>query len=658
MLQRIFTLVMVLVVLPLCLSAQVQQKDPVLFTVGDTPVQLSEFKYIYSKTNGKDANFSRKSLEEYLDLYIKFKLKVQKAKEMQLDTIPSLKKELEGYRKQLADSYLIDREVTDKLLRELYERVQEDVELSHIFIQIGQGGRTITAQDTLEAYNKAWNIKKRLDNGEDFTKLAREESDDAGAAKRDGNIGFLTAPLPNGFYDLEKAAYNTPVGKISDPVRSRIGYHIIRVGQRRPARGEIEVAHILARADDGKFDAAKSKIDQIYADLQAPDAKFETIAKSRSDDEATASRGGYLGIFGIGRYERSFEDAAFALPEDGAISEPIKTSIGWHIIKRISKRGIQPFEVEKNRLEAKIKQDSRFEEARIAMLERIRKENKFTENKEALQRFIDNQDEEAFFGFRWDMSEATEDGVLFTLGDMEKKLSDFAAYLKNSTGKRVRLKSIGVQNAVEQLYAEYVDDACMRFEEGHLEEKYPEFKALMREYEEGILLFEATRRLVWDKASQDTVGLKAFHDKVKERYRWNERAVIRQYNIAAVGRSKAEQIRNYVEQNEDAEAVLKQFNSDTQTVITFEEKTIERKPEEKDTWSKGYVSKLNVNLDGSASFYRVLEVMPPRNKTLQEARGYIIADYQDYLEEQWVESLRKEYKVKVQQKVFESLIKA
>ncbi len=652
MLRRIFSLVITTAVLPLYLLAQMQGKDPVLFTVDDTPVHLSEFKYIYSKTNGNDADFSRKSLEEYLELYIKFKLKVQKAKEMQLDTIPSLQKELEGYRKQLADSYLIDREVTDKLLRELYERVQEDVELSHIFIQ-GQG------QDTLEAYAKAMDIRKQLDGGTDFAKLAREASDDAGAAQRDGSLGFLTAPLPNGFYELEKAAYNTPVGSVAGPVRSRIGYHIIRVEQRRPARGEIEVAHILARVKNDNFDAAKTKIDEIYAALQTDGAKFETLAKSSSDDEATSDRGGYLGIFGIGRYERNFEDAAFALPEDGAISEPIKTSIGWHIIKRISKRGIQPFEVEKNRLEVKIKQDSRFEQARIAMLERIRRENSFTENEAVLQQFIDNQDAESFFGFRWEMDASVKDDVLLSLGeDNQRKLSDFAAYLKNATGKRIRLKSQGVEAAVRQLYAEYVEDVCMRFEEGRLEEKYPEFKALMREYEEGILLFEATKQLVWDKASQDTVGLQAFHEKEKGRYRWRERAVVTVYTVAPVGRTKAQQIRSYVEKNEEADGVIRQFNTEEQVIITIEQKTIERKPEDTETWSEGYVSRLQVSRDGSSSFYRVEEVMPPRSKTLQEARGYIIADYQDYLENQWVESLRKAYKVKVNQKVFESLIKA
>jgi peptidyl-prolyl cis-trans isomerase SurA len=657
MLQRIFTLVAILAVLPLCLSAQSQQEDPVLFTVGDTDVHVSEFKYIYSKTNGQEADYSKKSLEDYLDLYIKFKLKVEKAKELQLDTIPSLQRELEGYRKQLADSYLIDREVTDKLLRELYERVQKDVQLSHIFVQIGQGGRSITAQDTLDAYNKAWELKKRLDEGEAFEKLAREESDDQGAAQNDGNLGFLTAPLPNGFYELEKAAYDLPVGEISDPVRSRLGYHIIRVEQRRPARGEIEVAHILMRAENKNFEQAKTLIDEIYADLQAPDADFEKIARERSDDEATASRGGYLGIFGIGRYEKSFEDAAFALEEDGAISEPVRTSIGWHIIKRISKRDIQPFEIEKNRLEVKIKQDSRFEEARLAMLERIRQENNFTENEANLQRFIASQDSASFFGFRWQLDESVEDGVLFTLGDEAKKISDFATFLKNATGKRIRLKSLGVANAVQQLYAEYVDDACMRFEEAQLEKKYPEFRSLMREYQEGILLFEATRMLVWDRASQDTVGLKAFYQKVKDRYRWNQRAVIRQYNVQPVGRSKVQQIRDYVANNDDADEVLAQFNTDERVLITFEEKTIERQPEEEGTWRVGDISGIEVNRDGVAQFYKILEVLPPRTKTLQEARGYIIADYQDYLENRWVEELREEYDVEVNQKVFKSLIK-
>ncbi len=657
MIPRIITVVLLVALgQPLLLLAQ-QQKDPVLFTVGDTPVHLSEFTYIYSKTNGQNADFSQKSLEEYLDLYVRFKLKVQEARQMQVDTIPSLKAELAGYRKQLADSYLIDREVTDKLVRELYERAKQDVDVSHIFVQIGEVGINPMPEDSVAAYAKIMNIRKRLDQGETFEKLVQELSEDEGANSRNGNIGWLTAPLPNGFYDLENAIYNQPIGKPGKPVRTRLGYHIAVVNRRRPARGEVEVAHVLARAQEGNFEAAKARIDSAYAALQQG-RSFEEVTGNFSDDKTTADRGGYLGIFGIGRYEKAFEDAAFALDKDGAYSAPIRTSIGWHIIRRISKREIQPFETEKTRLETKIKQDSRFDLARVAMLERIRRENDFKVYSQVLQNFVNAQDSAAFFSFRWKANMDDPEQTIFTLGtDTRATLGEFVDFMNRAVGKRIRYNDQGVATAVQGLYQEFLNDACLRFEEAHLEEKYPEFRSLMREYEEGILLFEATKMVVWDRASQDTVGLEAFYETVKERYQWSERARINTFKIVPESRAKVNEIYTYA-QTHTPEETLSHFNTAGQTIVTVEEKTIERKAGTTNVWIPGEVGRLQINRDGTGTFDKIMEVIPPKMKTLQEARGYIIADYQDYLERQWVETLRKQYPVVIQQQVLKSLIKA
>ena len=229
-------------------SAKAQKEDPVLFTVGGTNVQVSEFEYIYSKTNGKNADFSRNSLQEYLDLYIRFKLKVERAKAMKLDTIPTLKEELDSYRRQLADSYLVNREVTDRLVREAYERSAQDVELFHIFFALSPEA---TPADTLAAYRKALSAKKQLDAGEEeFASLAGALSEDKSTAKSGGRIGFFNVLFPNGFYALENAAYTLPVNKVSDPIRTGAGYHLLKIGARRPARGEIEIAHFLLRKDE------------------------------------------------------------------------------------------------------------------------------------------------------------------------------------------------------------------------------------------------------------------------------------------------------------------------------------------------------------------------------------------------------------------------
>ncbi|MCB0534894.1 MAG: peptidylprolyl isomerase, partial [Saprospiraceae bacterium] len=312
--------------------------DPVLFSVKGNPVHVSEFQHIYTKTNQQNADFSEASLKEYLDLYIKFKLKVQKARDMQLDTVPAFQSELDGYRRQLAASYLVDKEVTDKLVREVYEHMKQDVDISHIFVAVDINA---PAADSMAAYNRAMRLLKQVQNGASFEQVARDSSDDKSAKTNGGNLGFVTAMLPNGYYNLEKAIYNAKAGALLGPIRTNAGYHVVKVNSFRPARGEVEVAQILIRAGDNEEDNVRKRMqaDSVYAQLQRGKG-WDEICSRVSEDKMSAEKGGYIGFFGINRYQKSFEDAAFALENDGDISKPVSTTIGWHIIKRISKRGL------------------------------------------------------------------------------------------------------------------------------------------------------------------------------------------------------------------------------------------------------------------------------------------------------------------------------
>ena len=346
-----------------------QEKDArVLFSVEDDPVTVEEFTYIYSKTNGEQADFSEASLQEYLDLYVKFKLKVQRAKAMRLDTIVALQDELAGYRRQLADSYLIDRAIGDQLIKDAYDHTTEDADISHILFNLRKEPQPA---DTLAAYQKAMDAYNRIQKGEDFATIAKALSGDRYSREKGGRIGCTTALYPAGLHALEYAAFSQDIGIVSKPIRTQAGYHLLKVNERRPARGEIEVAHILIRTDTRDSEAAKVIIDSLHQILGSG-ANFEQLARASSEDGRTATNNGYLGFFGISRYERPFEDAAFALATDGAYTAPVQTSLGWHIIKRISRKEIQPFEVEKARLEGKVRQDARFEEAKKALLVRIR----------------------------------------------------------------------------------------------------------------------------------------------------------------------------------------------------------------------------------------------------------------------------------------------
>ena len=654
--QRTLSFVIGLIFLSF-LNGFAQEEDPILFTVEDTPVHLSEFEYIYNKNNGKKADYSRASLSEYLDLYKKFKLKVHRAKDLKLDTIPSLQKELEGYRRQLANSYLTDKEVSDRLARELYERMETDINVSHILIALPKNP---SPKDIEAAKGKADGMYAILKTGANFEEMAGKHSEDRNSKVKGGEIGFVTAMLPNGFYDLENTIYTLKDGEISAPVRSPLGFHIVRVNERRPARGKIEAAHILIRKGrKGSPDKiAETRIDSIYGMIKNG-MSFEKLATTISEDKSSKTKGGNIGVFGINRFEKSFEDAAFALENDGDISEPVETSIGWHIIKLIERRDVGPFERVKRKLQADLVKDERYEIAQGSMIARIKKENSYHEDTNALNRFADGLDDN-FLTYKWKIPTNLKKEKLFSLGQQAYHTTDFAKFLRTNSRSRLRMnKNIPVREAVSQLFEEYVRNECIKFEEGNLEEKYPDFKSLMREYEEGILLFEATKLAVWDKASQDTTGLKVFHEANRNKYKWDKRAVIADVTVKGLSEKKAGKIYKALKKK-SLSKTLKKYNKKGQ-YVSFSKKTYERGEDglvEGMPCTKGFLSPMKYNAaEQTTTFRKIVDILEPAVKEMHEARGYIIADYQDHLEKLWIKELQDDYKVEVNQDVFESMMR-
>ncbi len=656
--MQIRLLIITLIILTSSLVADAQN-DPVLFSVGNTKVYESEFKYIYEKTNGQKADYSKGSVNEYLDLYIKFKLKVEKAKEMKIDTIPSLQQELDGYRRQLSDSYLIDKEVKERLLREAYDRIKKDVNISHIMVAIK--GRQ-TPKDTLEAFKKISDIKEQLDKGKGFEDAAKTLSEDPYSGKTGGRLGWITALLPNGFYHMESAAYNTAKGKYSKPVRTSMGYHIIKVNETRKARGSMELAHILIRKDEkNPAKDPKALIQTAYQALKSG-KDFENAAREFSDDKKSAAKGGYLGFFGIGVNEPSFEDAAFALKKDGDYSEPIKTSAGWHILKRISKAELGRFEEEKNRLQVKIEQDSRFKEARTAIIHKIKKNGNYKVDEKVLSRFTASLDKQ-FLTTKWRAPKKSNE-TLFSFGESaDYTLGDFTDALLRMGRKRSTIgRTTDLKTLVDVLLEHYSDEKALEYEKSQLAEKYPDFKSLMREYEEGILLFEVTKKEVWDKASQDTVGLENYYNSNSDNYTWNARAEASTYTL----KSQSEKILGKTRKlagKKSSEDVLKKINKNGNllTVTTSKMEKGKTKYEylndSKTKWVKGLMTPTETNNDDSSTFVKLEKILPKEKKSLKEARGYVIADYQDELERQWIEQLKKEYAVKINQETLSNLIR-
>ncbi|MCS6818918.1 MAG: peptidylprolyl isomerase [Chitinophagales bacterium] len=636
------------------LNAQAD-KNAVLFTIAGEPVTVGEFEYVYTKNNiNNQADYSEKSLTEYLELYKNFRLKVKEAEVLRYDTITSLINELEGYRKQLAKTYLTDKEISEKLLQEAYDRYQRDVNASHILIRCDENA---APPDTLAAYKKALNIRQRILKGEDFGKLARELSEDPSAKDNSGNLGWFS--VFQMIYPFESAAYSLKPGEVSMPVRTQFGYHIIRLNQTRPAQGEIRVAHLLLKFPEGATEEQKKniglRIDSIYNAIISGSASFEDAVAKFSEDRTTRNRKGELPWFGTGRMVPEFEEAAFALPEDNAISKPVKTAYGWHIIKRLEKRPLPPFNDVKAELKRKVERDSRSALAKTILIERLKKDynyKEFNNEKKEIFALIDTNVTKG----NWTAGDlATRSKPLITFADKKFTQGDFASYVEKIAKRR------GDKNKdqlLEEYFANFVGQALLDYEESILEKKKPEFKALMKEYRDGILLFELTDRTVWSKAAKDTIGLQSFYEKNKNKYMWGERIHVVIFNTS--DKKLADKAYKLALKNKDPEYIkLKLNKQDAKAKIS----TIEGKYEkgqynvvDEIEWKKG-VTPVKMLDDSSYRFIWVKGIVPPEPKSLKEAKGYVVSDYQEYLEKTWLDELRKKYPIVVDEKVFRSLIR-
>ena len=646
--------------------AQKAEKSAVIFTVSAQPVTVGEFEYVYTKNNiNNQADYSEKSLTDYLTLYENFRLKVKEAEEMKLDTISTLKTELEGYRKQLAKSYLTDKEITDQLIQEAYDRSKQEVNVSHILVLCDENANPA---DTLAAYKKSLDFRARLVKGEDFAKLAKEsaekgtdgkEKGDPSAKDNGGLIGWFT--VFQTVYPFESAAYGLKSGQLSMPVRTQYGYHILRLNNVRPAQGEIRVAHVLLKFGEKATDADKAKvktrIDSISTQIAAGKMTWDDAVNNFSEDRTSKSKKGELQWFGVGRMMPEFEEGAYSLKKDGDISKPIKTTYGWHIIKRLEKRDLAPFSEVKNDFKKKVERDSRSSVAKTKLIERIKKENGFAENEKNRSAFYKAVDTTSIrTALHKDSLKFAKDENLFTLAGKSYTTTDFATFLERVVKKRNDKSKDALLN---EYFEGWVSQKCLDYEESMLEKKKPEFANLMKEYRDGILLFELTGRQVWDKATKDTIGLQSFYEQNKTKYMWKERAEAEIFNCSDL--KIAEEAHKMAEKGKTADEIQKKLNKDggssKVSVITGKYEKGQYDVVDKTGWKKGLTAVTKMGSDSSYQFIWIKNIAQPEPKSLKEAKGYAVSDYQEYLEKKWLTDLRQKYPLLVNQEIFKSLIK-
>lgn len=645
--------------LGLFLLSQAQNQDNrTLFTVGGDKISVNEFQYVYNKNNiNNQADYSEKSLRDYLKLYENFRLKVKEAEAMKLDTIASLNSELDGYRKQLAKSYLTDREISDKLILEAYERSKKDVNASHILIRCDENANPA---DTAAAYKKIVALRKRIEKGESFEKVAKEASEDPSAKNNDGNIGWFT--VFGTIYPFENAVYSMKVGEISQPVRTEFGYHLVKLVNTRPARGQIRAAHILIHfpenATQKQKDSLRVKADSVYNLIASGKIPFEEAVRTYSDDKATRIKSGELQPFGSGtslRMVPQFEDAAFELKKDGDISKPVMTQYGWHIIRRLEKKELPSFNDAKADIKKKVERDSRSQEAKNVLIARIKKDNNYTPFLDAKLKLTSKVDSTLLNGNWRADSSMRSNAPLFSLAGKNYTISDFIDYVEKNSRRRSDKTKDALLN---EYYETFVNNKCLEYEEGMLETKKPEFKNLMKEYKDGILLFELMDRMVWTKAVKDTVGLEAYRKSNETKYMWGNRAEVEIYNCN--DKKLCAEANKMATKGKTADEIKTKLNKagGKGQVSVIEGKYEKGQYDVVDSlvWKEGVIPVVALN-DSSFRFVNIKKIVGPEPKNLKEAKGYVVSDYQEYLEKTWLADLRNKYPIALDEGVFQSLIK-
>lgn len=650
-----------LIVLALLLTtyfAQAQApENPTLFTIGNEKVSKNEFVKVYQKTNvSGEADFSEKSLRDYLDLYVNFRLKVKEARDIKLDTTAAVMNEFKTYRSKLTPSYMYDTAV----VREAYNRMKTDVHVEHILVKLEPNA---TPADTLKAFKRISNWRKQIVAGKkDFNTLAADSSSDPTAKDNKGDLGWVTSMQV--IYPFESAAYNTKPGTISMPVRTRFGYHLIRTIETRPSRGTATVAHLFIKlpnnATEDDKQKAKHKIDSLYNLLKAG-GNWDELTKQFSQDKTSAANGGKLAAFGTGQMVAEFENASFALKNPGDISQPVQTKFGWHIIKLIEKKPIGSFESMKDDIRKKVETGTWSEYAKESFITKLKKNYRYKEIPDTKKELLRRMDSSLLKGTWSDSLCKRMVTPMFVLADAvyigEMKpftQVEFADFIVKNQRKYMNLGSI--ENMYNKLYDQYVATSVLAFEDARLEAKYPPFRDLMEEYMNGILLFDLASDKVWTRAVEDTVGLKAFYEQNKNNYMGQERAEVTTYT--AKNQEVADQLAKYMAKGTSNDAILSKINkksADNLSISTDEFEKGKDSEIEKLGWEAG--KSYTVKTDSVIRILKVNRLLPPAPKPLNEVKGYVVADYQESLEKEWIAELRKKYPVSINEQVFNSMVK-
>ena len=647
---RSYYLITLIYLFPVLCQAQ-DLNTKTLMTVDENKIQAGEFIRMYKKSvePGKTLD-----IDSYLQQFIIFKLKVADALNEGYDTTRSFRNELNGYRTQLAQNYLTDSQTKEKLLQKTYQRSLTEINAWHILIAMPHEA---SSSDTLRAWQKAIDIRERIIKGEPFEIVARGCSDDKSVKINGGNLGYFS--VFQMIMPFEDAAYSLKKGNISMPVRTPFGYHIIKITDKRPSKGKIKVAHIMKAAppgtDDKEAQKAEEEIDSIYKMLQKG-ASFAELAKKYSDHKESAVKGGELNWFGAGEIIREFSEAAFAITDTGKYTKPVHTIYGWHIIKLLGKKSPGTFEESRSFLESKINQSYLNSISKKTFVEKLKKEYNFEVNQDACNWFVGHTDTLVIQGLKkYDRTSIPDENV-YSFANQYITTNEFADYIEKR-GSLLVTKDSSV--FINRLIETRASDHLISYENSILEKKYPEFRYLMNEFHDGMLLFEISGKNVWNRVSNDSSGMRNYYNEHKNNWLSGRGIEAEIYTIKAPDGEKllSAALKKYSQRPDLDDLLLKKFNKKNDTLLLIK----------KGMWFKGdnhEIDKIEwisgsqpFTIDGFPSIILIKRVIEPSPLKFERVQGEVMTGYQEFLESEWIRQLNKKYSVKIDNSVLEEVKK-
>lgn len=626
----------------LALPALAQKTDDrILFTAADRSVTAGEFIRMYKKSTEPG---NKVDIDTYLEQYITFQLKVADACALGLDTTRAFKNELNGYRTQLAQNYLTDTQVKEKLLQRSYQRYLIDLNAWHILISCAENAKP---EDTLAAWTKARDIRERIIQGEPFEQVARSSSDDPSARMNGGNLGYFTAFQM--IMPFEDAAYSLKKGTLSDPVRTPYGYHIIKVSDRRQSRGKVLTAHIMKAVPQGtgevELKKAEEDIRRIHKELEEG-ASFSELAKKYSDHKESGVSGGKLNWFGTGEIISEYAEAAFSIADTGKFSKPVRSPYGWHIIKLLEKRAPGSFDEMRSYLESRLNQSYLNSASKKSLIEKLKKEYRYKLNESSFSWFVLNTDTMIIKGVsKYDRSNLPP-GSLYSFAGQTLSNRDFASFIER------RGAFPGITDSlqyIKQAHDDVLGDQIIKYENSILEKKYPEFRFLMKEFHDGILLFEISGQRVWNRVQTDTTGLREYYESVKNRYLTSRMIEGKLYTLRQEGKESrlGSAYRKYSGRKDGDLLLLKKFNSKADSMLVIES----------GIWTeseKDFLLKItpepgthNVRNGTFPAILKISRIIEPEPLPFDMLKEQLIEGYQVQLENEWNGQLKAKYTVKV-----------